>query len=74
MSKLKQKQPITPTNCIFSLSLPLSPDDFLKNGPPPTQFSKKGDRLVGTVCIHLKIYEIIFASYCVFLLEHFDVF
>ena len=49
--------------------------------PPPTQFfqfsfssSKKGGGLVETMCIHLQIYEIIFVLFCMFLLEHFDVF
>ena len=49
--------------------------------PPPTQFfqfsfssSKKGGGLVETMCIHLQTYEIIFVLFCMFLLEHFDVF
>ena len=53
---------------------------FKKIGPPATQFLgiftpfpfNKGEGLE-TMCIHLKIYETIFASFCVFPLKHFDV-
>ena len=55
--------------------------NFLKNGPPSNPifpvfilFFKKGGGLVETMCIHLQIYEIIFVLFCMFLLEHFDVF
>ena len=48
---------------------------FLKNVPPSYPIFQKRRRIGRTVCIHLQIYEmILFASFCVFLLEHFDVF
>ena len=49
--------------------------------PLPTRFfqitqfsppSRKGERLVGIMYTHLQTYEIIFASFCVFLLGYFD--
>ena len=55
-------------------------DFFKKLALPPTQFFgifipsfKKGGWLE-TICISLKIYETIFASFCVLLMEHFDFF
>ena len=79
-----KKHPITP-NCVFCLSFSLLTWWFLKKMVTPlTQFSqftqflifsfKKRRGLVRATCIHLKIYVIIFVSFRVFLLEHFDVF
>ena len=56
-------------------------DKLLKNSfPPPIQFFqifiplfKKG-RTLETMFMHLKIYNVIIVSFCVFVLEHFDVF
>ena len=82
--KMKIKNIPQPYNFYFSLPLPfwfsllifkkLSPSypffggifDFL----PPLQ------KIEGleTMCIHLKIYQIMFVSFCVFLFEHFYVF
>ena len=81
IEQIKRKKIPSSLQILYLLSpLPFSPDNFLKVGSPPTQFFRilippfrKGVRL-GTVCIHLKIYEIIFASFYVFQLEHFDVF
>ena len=65
----------------FLSPLPFCLDDFLKSWSPSypifwnfhsTPF-KKGGKLE-TMCIHLKIYETIFAPFCVFPLKHFDVF
>ena len=81
IEQIKMKKIPSSLQILYFLSpLPFSSDNFLKVGSPPAQFFrifippfKKGVRL-GTMYIHLKIYEIIFASFCVFLLEHFDVF
>ena len=74
VSKLKQKHLSTPTNCVFSLSPPLLSWWFFKKTVSlPTQFSQlyqfsfppsiKGEGLVGTMCVHLQVYEIIFVSF-----------
>ena len=53
---------------------------FLKLIAPPAQFPgtfirrlQKG-RELETMCIHLKVYEIIFVSFCGFLVELFNFF
>ena len=51
-----------------SLLLPIS----LEVSLPPPAFKKGG--VLETMCIHLKVYETAFVSFCAFLLQHFDFF
>ena len=80
MRKWKWKKPITLIT--FEFSLPSSPFGFpcwvfkelvLRSTHFPLfQTNRSGS--LETMCVHLKIYEIISDSFCVFPLEHFDVF
>ena len=83
MSKLNWKNLIIPTNFVFTLSPLLLPwwffekicpssYPFLWNFHSPPAFKKGG--VLETMCIHLKVYETAFVSFCVFLLQHFDFF
>ena len=58
-----------PTQFLLSFTPPPPPPPH----PIPLPSFKKG-RGLGTIYIHLKIYETMFASFCVFPLEFFDVF
>ena len=60
---------VSPTDFLTKF-LPLP--NFLETFSSPFKKEVGGDRKL--MCFHLKIYEILFNSFCVFLLEHIDVF
>ena len=71
--KMKMKKShlifVSPTDFLTNfLLLP----NFLETFSSPLKNGVEGYRKL--MCFHLKIYVILFNSFCVFLLEHFDVF